>query len=385
MRTRSLAALVAAVSLGVTACGSDGGGALSEGDFVDALADICDDVSRDLDRLDFPTDDDFGDFGRSAAEILNAGVEQMQELAPPEDLAPRLRELRGDDRGPGQGGRGPLGREGTATRWTMRSPTSSNSAVTSRDTQRTSASTSATRTPTSRPTRPPPRAAGRDHHGPHPCRPRRPRRSRCRSRSPPVDTTPATPAPTGCSAAADDELHRGRPHHALRGPRWLLPGRVEPRPGDDRPDHEVAGAEREAARDRRRHDVRVEHRSRDRRRLAGHLAHRQHARRLEGHRLPERRRSAQPRAAGILGIVCYGAADSPVWEIFTATDADIGISVYTLVSDVPSDLVADRVPARQPLTGACRHRAGSSCSVPARSRLGPGSCGARPPDEPGLH
>jgi hypothetical protein len=44
---------------------------------------------------------------------------------------------------------------------------------------------------------------------------------------------------------------------------------------------------------------------------------------------------------GIPGIVCLGAIDSPTWEIFTATVGDYGISIYTLVPDIPGDLVAD--------------------------------------------
>ena len=46
-------------------------------------------------------------------------------------------------------------------------------------------------------------------------------------------------------------------------------------------------------------------------------------------------------ANGIPGIVCLGAIDSPTWEIFTATVGDYGISIYTLVPDIPGDLVAD--------------------------------------------
>lgn len=46
-------------------------------------------------------------------------------------------------------------------------------------------------------------------------------------------------------------------------------------------------------------------------------------------------------AGGITGIVCYGAADSPTYEIFTATQGSVGISVYTLIPDVTGDLVAD--------------------------------------------
>ncbi len=44
---------------------------------------------------------------------------------------------------------------------------------------------------------------------------------------------------------------------------------------------------------------------------------------------------------GILGIVCEAALESPFWEIFTATEGAVGISVYTRLPDIGGDLVAD--------------------------------------------
>ena len=44
---------------------------------------------------------------------------------------------------------------------------------------------------------------------------------------------------------------------------------------------------------------------------------------------------------GILGIVCEAAFESPFWEIFTATEGAVGISVYTRLPDIGGDLVAD--------------------------------------------
>ena len=70
MRTRSITAFVAAVSLALVACGGgDGGGSLSEDDFVDELADICGDVSKDLDRIEFPADEDYEAFAKDVLEV----------------------------------------------------------------------------------------------------------------------------------------------------------------------------------------------------------------------------------------------------------------------------------------------------------------------------
>lgn len=44
---------------------------------------------------------------------------------------------------------------------------------------------------------------------------------------------------------------------------------------------------------------------------------------------------------GILGIVCEAALESPFWEIFTATQGVVGISVYTRLPNIGGDLVAD--------------------------------------------
>lgn len=46
-------------------------------------------------------------------------------------------------------------------------------------------------------------------------------------------------------------------------------------------------------------------------------------------------------AAGYTGVACPGAADSGVTDIFTLTEADLGLSIASLVDNVPADLVAD--------------------------------------------
>lgn len=338
MRTRSLAALVAAVSLGVTACGSDGGGALSEDDFIDALTDICDDISRDLDRLDFPTDEDFGDFGRQAAEILTGGVEQLQELAPPEDLArdygnfvatiedqvkaaedladardadgvdaafTDLEQLSGDQ-----------SRYAEDLRVDECNPDAD--ADTTDTTVEAAVATTATLPPTTAPPVTLPVTVA------------------------PVDTTPATtpPAPTEAPQppatnftvvdlttlfVAPDGFYLvgSNPDQATID---LIS--TSPELNEKLLEIGVAGLF-ESTSDRKIADVWLG--------ISRTDAMPADWKDIDCPNSGELRTSA----AGIIGIVCFGAADSPVWEIFTATDADIGISVYTLVPDVPSDLVAD--------------------------------------------
>jgi hypothetical protein len=73
MRTRSITSFVALAALALGACGGgEESKALSEDDFVDALSDVCDDAQQDLDRLEFPTDGDFGDFADDARRSSSA-------------------------------------------------------------------------------------------------------------------------------------------------------------------------------------------------------------------------------------------------------------------------------------------------------------------------
>ena len=339
MRTRSLAALVATVSLVVTACGGDGGGALSEDDFVDALADICDDISRDLDRLDFPTDADFGDFGREAAEILTAGVEQLQGLAAPEDLArdyedfvatiedqakvaedladardadgvdaafADLEQLSGDQ-----------SRYAEDLRVDECNPNADDDTTgTTGTTVEAAVATTAPSPPTTAPTVTLPVTVA------------------------PVDTTPATPAPTevpqppATNFAVVDltTLFVAPDGFYLVGsnPDQATIELISASPELNEKLLEIGVATLfESSTDRKIADVWLG--------ISRTDAMPADWKDIDCPNSGELRTSA----AGILGIVCFGAADSPVWEIFTATDADIGISVYTLVPDVPSDLVAD--------------------------------------------
>ena len=88
MRTRSITALAAAVTLALAACGGgDGGGALSEDDFVDELADICGDVSKDLDRIEFPADEDYEAFAKDVLEVYQDALGRLGEISAPESLA----------------------------------------------------------------------------------------------------------------------------------------------------------------------------------------------------------------------------------------------------------------------------------------------------------
>jgi len=338
MRTRTWTALVAAVSLGLTACGGDdGGGALSEDAFVDALADVCDDVSRDLDRLDLPTDDDFSDFGREAADILTGGVEQLQALAAPDELAKdferfvatiedqvKVAEDLADTRGSNEvasalGDLEELSADQSRFAEDLGvdecNPQADDQSA---DTTTTAAAVEATVAPTLPPTTAAPITLP----------------------STVAPTVPATPAPTDAPlppttnfAVVDlTTLFVAPDGFYLVGstPDQATIDLIASKPELNEKLLEIGVATLvESGTDRDIADVwlgisRTDSMPADWKDIdcpnGGDL------------------RSS---ASGVLGIVCYGALESPVWEIFTATDADIGISVYTLVSDVPGDLVAD--------------------------------------------
>lgn len=88
MRKRSMTALAVATVMGMTACGGGGGSkSLSEDDFVDALADLCADIDRDLGRIDAPVDTaSTEDFAADSTGVFTDLQEGLAEIVPPEDF-----------------------------------------------------------------------------------------------------------------------------------------------------------------------------------------------------------------------------------------------------------------------------------------------------------
>jgi hypothetical protein len=338
MRVRSITAVAAAAALSLAACGGDGGGnTLSEDELVDELTDICDDASSDLDRLDLPTDGDFESFAGDAQRIFEDTIERVRALRPPEavarDLADflanledqlnELEDLAGatsdDEAGrffeeldqlsdeqseiaqdlgveacdPNAGG----GSDDTAapapTAVTTAPPTTV--AATLPATTAAPATLPPTVPPTAAPaTQPPPAVGGFEI----------------------VDLTTDFVAPDGFF------LVSGTPDQATIDAIGALPelnekllqiGVVTLFDADT--DLEIAdiwlGLSRTDAMPAAWKDLDCP--------------------------IGDLRSSAN----GILGIVCAAPFDSPFFEVFTATDADVGISVYTRIPDVTGDLVAD--------------------------------------------
>jgi hypothetical protein len=88
MKTRTLVAVATVAAFALTACGSDGPGTLSEDDFVEEVGDICSDTERELGRIDEPEAlADLEDTAAEAIEVLTDTRERLADISPPEDLA----------------------------------------------------------------------------------------------------------------------------------------------------------------------------------------------------------------------------------------------------------------------------------------------------------
>ena len=336
MRTRSITAFVAAVSLALVACGGgDGGGSLSEDDFVDELADICGDVSKDLDRIEFPADEDYEAFAKDVLEVYQDALGRLGEINAPESLAKDYEDfiavLEDQVDEIEQLGKAADGDEALQSFDQMTKLSDEQSEIAQdldvaecdpndgADTATTVAETTPATTPatTAAPIALPTTVV-------------------------PVvpETTPATP-PAGprfeildltARFIAPDGfyLEAGTPTQGTLdliasmpelNEKLLSIGVATLKDSSDNSD--VADIWLGIS---RTDSMPVDWKTLDC---------------PDGGDLRES-------GDGILGIVCLGALDSPVWEIFTATDADVGISVYTLLPDVPGDLVADAFLAANP-------------------------------------
>ena len=97
MRTRACAALLTVGALVVASCGGgDGGSALSEDDFRDALAKLCTDFTEDSDKVDQPQEvGDFEDFSKDLLEIFQKAKADLAELEAPDELADDFEKFQG--------------------------------------------------------------------------------------------------------------------------------------------------------------------------------------------------------------------------------------------------------------------------------------------------
>ncbi len=337
MRTRSITAFAAAVTLALAACGGgDGGGALSEDDFVDELADICGDVSKDLDRIDFPADEDYEAFANDVLEVYQDGLVRLGEISAPESLAKDYEDfiavLEDQVDEVEQLGKASDGDEALKSFDQLTKLSDEQSEIAQdldvadcdpndgEDTSTTVAETTPATAPATPATTAAPIAL------PTTVVPVVPETTPA--------TAPATPPPAGPRFEILDlttrfiapdgfYLETGTPTQGTLdliasmpelNEKLLSIGVATLKDSSDNSD--VA-------------DIWIGISRTDSMPLDWKT--------LDCPDGGDLRESDD----GILGIVCIGAIDSPVWEIFTATDADVGISVYTLLPDVPGDLVAD--------------------------------------------
>lgn len=353
MRTRSISALMAATALALAACGGgdDGGSALSEDDLVDELTDICEDAQRDLQRLDDPTEDNYDDVGADAAKVYEDVLEQLRALTPPEDLARdfgdfvdniaeqleqaealadagdfgeaedalnEIADLAADQSelaqdldveacDPFAGGDEPDD-PATTTTEVIAAPTTT-VAATLPPTTAPPLTLPATVPPTAPPATAPPATAAPQPAG---------------DLWTVVDLTTIFVAPNGFFLQATNpsdgtlDLIRSLPDLNEQLLEFGVATLVDASDNTEIADIWV-GVSRTDAMPADWKDLDCP----------------------DGGQL-------RTSANGLPGIVCFGAADSPTWEIFTATVGDVGISIYTLVPDVPGDLVADAFLAANP-------------------------------------
>ncbi len=341
MRTRSITSVVAVVSLLLAACGGDGGDALSEDDFLNSLTDLCSDVQRDLERLDPPADPaDASTFADDALAVYNDAIAKLQDISAPDSLSKDYGDFldniedqikRFEDLSDAKGSD-----EVTNAFDKLLALVDEQSQIArdldapdcdpndGDDTTTTVAETAPATTPLTTPPTAPPITL------PITVAPVTTPETVPATEQPAatkftvVDLTTIFIAPDGfylvptTPTDATLELIASKPElneklleigvatlmdssdNTAVADIWVGVSRTDSMPADwktlDCPD-------------------------------GGDL---------------------RTSANGLPGIICFGAADSPVWEIFTATVNDVGISVYTLVSDVPGDLVADAFLAANP-------------------------------------
>lgn len=340
MRARSLPALAAVAILALTAAcggGDEGGSALSEDEFVDELADICGDAERDIDRIDEPTGDDFSQAAGEAVEVYNDTIARLQDITPPERSADDLEAFIGnleDQSRQFERLAEANGAEEADPIFERLFDLSEEQSEIAQDLDveecdpNAGGSTETTVAETTPPTVPATTAA--------------PTTAAPVTTAAPITlpTTvapapPATEAPVGPSFEIIDLTAEGfvAPDGFYLTPKTPDQGTLDLIASLPELDEKLlqlgvatlveSGSDLEIA------DIWLG--------LSETDSMPADWKTLDCPSGGDLRTSQN----GILGIVCLAALESPFWEIFTATDADIGISVYTRVSDISGDLVAD--------------------------------------------
>ena len=342
MRTRSITAAVTALSLSLAACGGDGGGALSTDDFVDALSDLCSDVQKDLERIDPPEDsNDASKFADEVLEVYNDALAKFQDLSAPDDLVKDYGDLvdniedqikRLEDLSDAKGG------EEVANTFDKVLALIEEQSQIARDLDAADcdpndgddpSTTVAESAPATTPATPPPTAA-------------------------PI-TLPATVVPVTTpetAPATDPPLTATKFTVVDLTTIFIAPDGFYLDPSEPtQATLELIASKPELNEKLLEVGVATLMDSSDNTPVADIWVGVSRTdsmpadwKDLDCPEGGELRTSAN----GLPGIVCLGAADSPTWEIFTATVDDVGISVYTLVSDVGGDLVADAFLAANP-------------------------------------
>ena len=335
MRTRTIPALAAVAALALAACGGgdSGGGALSEDDFVDTVGDICDDISSDLQKIDFPEGDDFSDFSKDSLEVFDQGLEDLKAINPPESLADdyddfigvlederKVIEKLGDASGSDEVDQQfekllKLSDEQSeiAQDLDIASCDPNDGDTTDTTVAETTPATTAAPVTTAAPITLP-------------------------TTVPPAPTTPATAPATEPPAAGpsfqiiDLTDQFIAPDGFYLTPKTPDQGTIDligtlPELNEKLLSLGVATLV-DAETDQELADIWIGISVTD-------------SMPADWKTLDCPTGDLRTSQNGILGIVCTAAIDSPFWEIFTATDADVGISVYTRVPDITGDLVAD--------------------------------------------
>lgn len=342
MRTRSITSFVALAALALGACGGgEESKALSEDDFVDALSDVCDDAQQDLDRLEFPTDGDFGDFADDARKVFERTVEDAKAIRPPDDLSKDYEDLVAnwedqldliDDLGKADGDEeagkvldklGKLSDEQSEIARDLDVDACDPNAGDSGDDPTETTVADTTPATSAAPTVPPTTAAPITLPQTVP------------PTAPPATAPPATQPPVSGDpwTVVDLTTIFNAPEGFYFNPTTPTDGTLDairalPELNNDLLEFGVATLVSSATNEEIA-DIWVGV-SRDDS-MPGDW------KTLDCPDGGDLRTSGD----GIPGIVCLGAIDSPTWEIFTATVGDYGISIYTLVPDIPGDLVAD--------------------------------------------
>jgi hypothetical protein len=337
--SRTALAMLAVAALGLAACGgSDGPSAMSEEDFLDELADICDDTRNDLEDLDEPSDlSDFEAFAEDVSKVYEDGLERLGALVPPSDLVNDYEDFVGniEDQLKRVGDLGEAGADNDEdkvnTLFERMSKLEDEQSELAQELDVESCDPKANETtdttePSVATTAAPPTV--------------------------PVTTAPSLTLPATVPPVTQQPPDTGAPPpsgtfeivnltEVFIAPDGFLLEHAEPTPETldlfaQYPDLSavlggVGTATLVSAADGSEvAEIWVGVTNTDGVGMAA-----------DWKTIDCPTGDLRTSANGLAGIICFGSAESPYYEIFTATFGDFGISIYTLVPDIPGDLVAD--------------------------------------------